>query len=261
LRLRGGADSSLIRKAVDKNGLLLPVEFANQFHGELQRCLNQCQQEASGQQATRPELCHIKDRVKLRRHGPAVQMDVMQGPQQSTKFYSVDMVPAIEIPRGNGKSDYYVAKPIKGSSSAGSENAWRKSFSLEEKNRLVTADDGNLCRKQIFRILKVIRNREAALTPLTSYHLKTVLFRKMDELSGSAHWKIECIGQRLMDVIGQMEKELGNKYMPHYYIPEFNLLETIPQQTVDDMRYRLKRLMNSKEAMMKLLRNGKQSIL
>ena len=79
----------------------------------------------------------------------------------SQKFYSVDMVPAIEIPRGNGKSDYYVAKSIKGLSRP--RNTWRQSFSLEEKKRLVTADDGNGCRKQVFRVLKVIRNREPGL--------------------------------------------------------------------------------------------------
>ena len=295
----------LIRMAVDKNSFLSADRLANRFMGELKRTLQQCQQEAcSGDdyELTDDEddskwktkqLRHINDRIKLRRHGPAIQMDVMQLPdtgddsqgrssstdndavasdvsavetacfseetpatpveeEPSKLFYSVDMVPTIQIPGRDGEDDYYVAKPIKGASKL--QIAWRRSFSVKEKDRLTTMDEDNGCRKQVLRVLKVIRNREAGLALLTSYHLKTVLFRKTDELSDPTQWKVDCLGQRLMDVIGQMEMELGKGVMPHYFLPDVNLLDGMKEKAVINMRLRLKHLKNSERKTMKLLK-------
>ena len=246
--------NEFIRNAVEKD-VLLPIKLAGQFHGVLQLCLRQCQREAQarfdrGEKSWELEqLRHIDDRIKLSYHGPAVQMDVMHWPNTSEKFYSVDMVPMIEIPRGNDESEYYVAKPIKRLTSH--QDAWRKSFSLEEKRRLVTADKDNGCRKQVFRVLKVIRNREAGLMQLTSYHLKTALLRTMDQQS---KWGTDFLGQRMMDVIGQLEKDLDNGDMRNYYLPEVNLLQGIGDDAVLNMHNRLKRMMQSEQEMMKLLR-------
>jgi len=253
-----------VRMAVGKNGLLSADKLANMFMGELKRCLQQCQQEACSDDDSLQlldtddddemwrleQLRCIDDRIKLRRHGPAIQMDVMHWPATPQKlFYSVDMVPTIQIP---DKDDciYYVAKPIKG---APSQIAWRRSFSLKEKDRLATLDEDNGCRKQVLRVLKVIRNHETALARLTSYHLKTVLFRKTDELSDPAQWRSDCLGQRLMDVIGQMEKELREGVMPHYFLPDVNLLDGTKVTAVCNMRNRLKHLKNSERKMTKLL--------
>ena len=249
-----GQKNDFIRK-ISENDVLLPQTARDKFHGELQLCLRECQKDAlervsgAGKSWELEQLCHIDDRIKLLYHGPAVQMDVMHWPNKSEKFYSVDMVPTIEISRRNSESDYYVAKPIKGQS--GPQDAWRQSFSLEEKKRLVAADKDNGCRKQVFRVLKVIRNREPGLAPLTSYHLKTALFRTMDQQS---KWGTDCLGQRLMDVIGQLEKDLDNGDMPHYYLPEVNLLQGIGDYAVLNMHNRLKRMMQSEQEMMKLLR-------
>ena len=117
-----------------------PDKVVSYFHGELKRVLNQY-----------PELDRI---IKLRRHGPAVQMDVYKNPDGRTLFYSVDMVPAYQV----GDGGFYVAKPFKDEQLDGDQQsslAWRKSFSLEEKSRLDMIDQGNKCRKQCIRILKV----------------------------------------------------------------------------------------------------------
>ena len=268
--------NQFISGAVDRNGLLSADKLANRFMGELKRCL---QSAAAASTSTEDDcdgaltddredsawmseqLRHIDDRTTLRRHGPAIQMDVMHladndGHEQATPtptklFYSVDMVPTVQISGANGEDDYYVAKPIKRSSH--SEIAWRRSFSVKEKEWLATLDEDNGCRKQVLRVLKVIRNGEAGLAPLTSYHLKTVMFRKIDELSDPVHWRSDCLGQRLMDVIGQLEKELGRRNMPHYYLPEVNLLDGFGKKTVFHMRQRLKHLKNSEKRMTKLL--------
>jgi len=247
---------------VSERNYLSAEKLANKFMSELARCLQQIQQEARDQGNRQgmgneamwklEQLRSINDRIKLRRHGPAVQMDIhhlLLTPER--KFYSVDMVPTIQISGRNGENEYYVAKPIKGASNA--QNAWRRSFSLHEKKRLVTLDQGNGCRKQILRILKVMRHRDTTLAPLTSYHLKTVMFRKTDELTDSTLWRSECMGRRLMDVIAQMEKELDRGVMPHYFLSDANLLDGLGRDAVFNLQHRLKKLIHSKDKMMKLL--------
>ena len=253
--------SKPIRVAVDERGCLSAVKLTNKFMGELQQCLQQCQEEAWSrdwptdsldEQWKLEKLRCIKDRIKLRRHGPAVQMDVMHWPATPQKlFFSVDMVPAIQIPGRNDEDDrYFVPKPIKKGSD---QIEWRWSFSLKEKERLATLDRYNGCRKQVLRVLKVIRNRDTALARLTSYHLKTALFRKIDELRDEVHWRSDRLGQRLMDVIGQMEKELSRGVMPHYFLPRMNLLCGIKDQAVDNMRCRLSRMWNNEREMLNVL--------
>ena len=241
-----GLENPVIRKAVmGANNLLSAEKVASRFMGELQQCLQQCQEQAHDGGSS--ELAQIKERIKLRKHGPAVQMDVYHlSPGTRKKQYSVDMVPTIQI---SGRDEYYVPKPIK--DAPGGQIAWRRSFSLKEKQRLVTIDKlNNGCRKQVLRVLKVIRNKESGLAPLTSYHLKTVLFRKSDELS---NWKIDCLGRRLMDVIGQIEKELDRGIMPHYFLPGVNLLDGMGWMTIDNMRQRLKHLYSSEREMRKVI--------
>ena len=252
-----------IRMALTKRKVLSAGKLVNKFMGELQQCLRQCQKEAEDVKLPADkegkwkfeQLRCISDRIKLRRHGPAIQMDVMHWPATPQKlglFFSVDMVPAIQIPGANDEDDrYFVPKPVRKGSH---QIEWRWSFSLKEKERLATLDRDNGCRKQVLRVLKVIRKRDTSLARLTSYHLKTVLFRKIDELN-TAKWSSEYLGQRLIDVIGQIEKELGQGVMPHYFLSDVNLVDSVRKRptSVYHLRNRLKNLTNKKLKMMKLL--------
>ena len=186
----------------------------------------------------------MRNKVKLKQHGPATQMDVYRSSGFSgPKFYSVDVVPAFEV---NGCT--YVAKPIKNETM--SKYYWRQSYSVEEKGRLVGVDKGNECRKQVFRILKVLRNREPGLSLLTSYHLKTALFREMKK---DVSWTSEDLGQRLMGVIGQVEQALLNRTMPHFYIVGVDLLMGMGDEAVKNMACRMSKVRTNKQAMMGIL--------
>jgi len=201
------------------------------------------------------ELRNIKDRIKLRRHGPAVQMDVMEmssGIILTKKLYSVDMVPTIQTEGADGEDEYYVAKPIKGRRARASLNSWRQSFSLEEKALLSTLDQYNGCHKQVLRILKVMRNRESWLT---SYHFKTALLYMADELEDPEDGRDEHIGQRLMDVLSEMEMGLGEGKMPSYFQPGINLLDGVKKTHIIHVRTRMERLIHKEARMMKLLRS------
>ena len=261
--------NELIRKAVDENNFLSADLLASKFMGELQQILLQCQKEArsdktkltvTDDQQDREwklkQLRNINGRIKLRRHGPAIQMDVMHDTpakkKPSKKFYSVDVVPTIQVLGIDGEEDhYFVAKPVKGASKLQVE--WRRSFSVQEKEHLATLDKDSGCRKQLLRVLKVLRHRDGGLGVLSSYHLKTVIFRMTDKPGNPDKWKSECLGQRLMDVIEQMEKEAVEGVMPHYYIPDINLLDGKKPEAIVSLRNRLKNLRNKQGKMMKLL--------
>jgi len=249
-------------------------KVASHFMGQLSACIDEIQTENSDKEDVPDELRHVKDNIVLRKHGPAIQMDVFRSPSLSSSngddrgkpFYSVDMVPTFEMVNESGQKEYYVAKPLKGVDSVDPltmKFAWRRSFSLDEKDRLVDMDKNNTCKKAIFRMLKVIRNRECGLALLTSYHLKTVLLRELENRPDDDEWKEEHIGNRLMDVISRLVSELGNEtrvtrrhvataaavprrrqrkgkgkdestrrifrkgQMPHLFIPQINLLDSI----------------------------------
>jgi len=269
-----------------KSNFLNAGVLANKFLDTLQKCLNQIQNEAckcnvddessstsedeseddddvddddkdedeeDNKKWRLKQLQQISDRITLRRHGPAVQMDVHTNRKKSKLFYSVDMVPTIQI----GKDDYYVAKPKKKRS--GPQIEWRQSFSLEEKKRFLTLDKDNGCRKQVLRILKVMRLHKPDLARLSSFHYKTVLLRVTEKLTDKKQWKDEHIGKRLMDVIGQLEAELSEGVMPNYFLPDFNLLSEMSEGTIDNMRRRMRNLRKSQKRMRELMQSVEEN--
>ena len=133
---------------------LLPTKVTEYFTGKLQKAINLHEE--------------LRTTIRLKYHGPAIQMDVYKSPfiEEWNKFYSVDMVPSFGIPSLRPENpyghEYYVAKPFKGERIKEDQiyegeprTTWRRSFSLEEKNLIKTIDKGNNCLKQCIRILKV----------------------------------------------------------------------------------------------------------
>lgn len=217
-----------------EGGYLNAEKTASRFYGVMYRLIQSC-----------PDL---KENILVRSHGPATQIDVctITNGGKRELFYSVDVVPTYETKTG----ERYVAKPIKGETNP-NQLAWRRSFSIEEKAKLVAADSSNTCRKKVLRTLKVIRRREPCLDQLTSYHLKTALFHEMDK---EEDWKEDMFGQRLMGVLLQLEKRLSEKNLPHYFLGrKVNLLETMTDASIGNMIGRLKSFRNSEIKMKKVL--------
>lgn len=205
-----------------------PNKTIDIFFGELQKLINESYQ--------------MKGKVKLRRHGPAVQMDVhpdsgvlLWGP----RLFSVDLVPAYEV-----GSALYVSKPLKGEVPI--RMTWRRSFSVQEKQKL----SGGA--KYVLRALKVVRNRESGLAPLTSYHLKTALFYEMD----SEHdWNDRALVLRFLGVLGQLERSLANENLPHYFIREINLLSSVSSSSMRNMCDRIERIRGNENKLMNILKS------
>lgn len=85
--------------------------------------------------STQPEMV---GRIKQHESGPAVRIEILRS-DKSHWFYT-DIVPAVEM---NDKN-LYVAKPVDGD-----RNAWRHSFSLEEKKAMKNIDADHGCRRQV----------------------------------------------------------------------------------------------------------------
>ena len=75
------ANVSIYEKFVDC-AFLSPSKLIDIFFGTVQTCVN---------------AMKLGDQIKVRRHGPAVQIDVTK---QGEEFYSVDLVPSVEVHEG-----------------------------------------------------------------------------------------------------------------------------------------------------------------
>src|SRR6218665_3093080 len=205
-----------------------PTKTIDIFNGELQKLIN--------------DSAQMKGKVKLRRHGPAVQMDVHPDSGMvhwGPRLFSVDLVPAYQV--GDA---LYVSKPLIGDTP--DRMTWRRSFSIQEKQLL---SGGSKC---VLRALKVVRNREPGLDPLTSYHLKTALFYEMDS---EFDWSDRALVQRFLGVLRRLEMSLDNENLPNYYIREINLLAPMSSSSMRNMRDRIKRIRTNENQMMKILKS------
>ena len=120
----------------------------------------------------------------------------------------------------------------------GVEIAWRVSFYVAEKNKIRTLGDG--CRIQLLRILTELRDNEEALSSITSYHLKTLLFYVCDEKPEAKDWDTHHMDERFLELLRKLREFILCKSMPHYFMkdsdfPSFNLCQGIPESELQSM--------------------------
>lgn len=208
------------------------------------------------------QICcnNFVEKTLLRKHGPAIQMDVYEGKDQF--FYSVDIVPTVTV-----QGELYVAKQLKTVQSYKMDLTWRKTFSLSEKDLLSNIDLNNGCRKRVLRIVKAIRNAEPSLHKVTSYILKNVVLRVHDKLEPRTlrpgktdPWNVANIGSRLMDVIRQLKEEFNAGIVPCYFDHRINLIEDFKPITISNIRNRFRHLLNSYKQMKDVLKVNKRTV-
>ncbi len=220
-------------KILDTNGYLSSEKIKNVFFGDIQKVIN--------------NSAGLKVGVKLKKHGPAIQMDVFKS--NGDRWYSVDLVPAFEV-RGAPEKELFVAKPVKGQP-GDSEITWRRSFSLYEKSLLSNPDGrNNGCQKQCARIMKVIRDREASLQKVHSYLLKTTLFH---EMKAEQNWAPDKLGERVVCLLRRLANYLDKGNLPNYFLPQMNLISDFQPIVRKNMSDRINRILRSKIEFSKIL--------
>lgn len=233
-----GSNSNKVLDKISCSDALSPDGVIEVFFGYLQKVVNKLNFVRHGKTYE----------ILLRRHGPAIQMDVEEVVDYDRKLcYSVDMVPAFKLHDGT----LCVAKPFKGDElPLDIENhdfvkqAWRISTSLQEKEKLIHCDRfDNGCRKQVLRIMKAFLQQNTELKKLTSFHMKTILLYLMDYQSD---WSQASMALRVVDMLYRLEKCLENKFMEHFFIPNINLLQNVKDEALQNMYYNIQNIRTNK---------------
>ncbi|KAI8511316.1 hypothetical protein Bbelb_104160 [Branchiostoma belcheri] len=144
----------------------------------------------------------------------------------------VDLVLCVQL-----SQQYFVAKPF-----ADPDMLWRQSFSVVETRMIASIDGPNECRRDCLRILKSIFRAEQGLDKFTSFHLKTVLLQMCRD---EEQWQSSRMGERFLDLLRRIEGCLRDEYLPHFYLPDLNLLDGIRSETIENMRGRVGNLINN----------------
>lgn len=220
----------MLQKSANFTGLLSPTKVNAKFFGTVTKWKNDV--DPTGQ------------RMKLRNHGPATQMDVFNGTKKV--WYSVDLVPAVEI-KDAGEVKLYIPKPLKNV-----QTTWRRSFSREEKRILKTLDQGNGCRRKVARVIKAMFKGEPTLRPFTSYYIKTTLLLTVQSFPDMS-WKTSDVTERVLDVLGAIEFYLKQRYLPHYFIPSINLLVDMKEHVKLNMLKRVRSLRRYEDKFVKAI--------
>ena len=113
---------------------------------------------------------------------------------------------------------------------------WRISFSAAEKKLFLQAGHGEAssCRKQVLRILKALKE-ELKWHPLTSYHLKTMLFYECEANPHPSHWSFDRLGERFIGILKRLKNCLRQSKCPHYFIKDLNLFEFFPYERCSEL--------------------------
>ena len=236
VRLKAREDSKL-RKYADSEGYIIPEKLRNRWFYSL-----------VSQAVTNYEKRWPSSDIEMiaRYHGPAVQLDILDNRQNPL---SVDLVPCFQVGPDNS---YFVAKPYTGRIPVYSPGLlWRQSFSLKEKAELRDMDRDSGCRHELYRIVKTIINREwTSLGRLKSYHLKTAFMHYIKKKP--YNWNNYSLGQHFHGFLQHLQAFLDKGNLPHYWLPDVNLLDDINPVVVEQMSYRVKRILNSDAEMNKL---------
>ena len=239
VRLKAREDSRLLKYA-SPAGYINPERLRNGwFHSLVVQAVNAFS-----------NRCPSSDfRLDVRSHGPAIQLDIIKKGCY-VKLLSVDLVPCFEI----GAGEYFVPKSNRFLSVPHPELVWRQSFSLREKDTLHSMDrDDHGCRHELLRIVKTIVKRErTSLGGLESYHLKTAFLRYI-EMEPQDWAGRNSLGKHFAGFLRELQACLESGNLPHFWLPDVNLLEDINPVLVEQMAYRLKRILNSESEMNHIL--------
>ena len=187
--------------------------------------------------------------LNVRHHGPAVQVDIFRKGSDE-KFVSVDLVPCFQL-----ADMWYVPKPFKGKRFVLSHGLlWRQSFSLQEKQVLEFMDrEDHGCRHELLRIVKTMFKRPVMHSlPLESYYLKTAF---MHYIRGEGqNWvNRDALGKHFLGFLRELENLMESKNLPHYWLPDINLLDDFTKEFVEQMARRLRSIRDIEVKLNKIL--------
>ena len=234
LRERG---EPIFCKYSDREGYLDPKSFRDGwFQSIVQQAVNNIQVPFSDV------------RLVVRTHGPAVQVYIFTKVSK-VKLLSVDLVPGF-----HARNSWYVPRPFKGKRFVFTHKGfWSQSFSFEEAQVLENMDEKDHgCRHELLRIVKTVIKGRVTSLPLDSYYLKTAFMHYIEK--HSQDWvSEEALGKHFLGYLEELLLYLQSGNLPHYNLPDVNLLKDFKRVAVKQMANRLKRILNSEVKLQKIL--------
>lgn len=106
---------------------------------------------------------------------------------------------------------------------------WRISFSIAEKMIAKTLSYHQRLCYLLFKI--AVKNSK---TCIKTYHCKTILFWACEEVPNK-FWQTDTILQGVIFLLDKLLHSLVNHNLPHYFIPNNNLLSAIPKELIRDV--------------------------
>ncbi|NXW50905.1 CGAS synthase, partial [Nyctiprogne leucopyga] len=117
-------------------------------------------------------------------------------------------------------------------------NTWRLSFSHIEKAIIINhgssktcceADGPKCCRKGCLKLLKYLveqlkKKHTKELEKISSYHVKTTFFHSCVTWPNDTDWHLEDLDHCFQKYLGYFQCCLQKCQLPHFFIPQYNLL-------------------------------------
>lgn len=113
-------------------------------------------------------------------------------------------------------------------------SSWRLSFSEVEKKLFKWSANAYSCLNEVLRRLKTIIKANNWY-PLTSYHMKTILFYECEAKPHPFLWGFDQLSYRLIDCLLRLKQSLITGFCPNYFMRIINQFESFPPHE----RYRL----------------------
>jgi Mab-21 protein len=96
---------------------------------------------------------------------------------------------------------------------------------------------------------------EPQLNGLSSYHVRTAALHVFDcAVDKQSSWQRQSTVSLFLDVLGQLDRNLAEKRMPHFFFPSVDLFADVPPQTLGRWRARVHCLAESRAELMRVLR-------
>ena len=239
VRLRA-RNAQMFEKYLSTEGYINAKKLRNSwFHSLVHQAKNK----------VKPKPPYSEVRLKVRSHGPAVQVDIFRKGSDE-KLLSVDLVPSFEV-----ESSWYVPKPFKGKRYASNDEfLWRKTFSPKEKQLLASMDkEDQGCRHEFLRIVKTVVKRPVTSLPLDSYHLKTAFMHFIER--GDLDWeKGDALGENFFEFLKELQTHMVSRNLPHCWLRNVNVLDDFKEEVVQQMANRLRRILHSEVRLNKILK-------
>uniref|UniRef100_H2YVY4 Uncharacterized protein n=1 Tax=Ciona savignyi TaxID=51511 RepID=H2YVY4_CIOSA len=117
-----------------------------------------------------------------------------------------------------------------GKNSTAESDAWVMSFANAE-DKLV----GGGGRRKSLSILKTLRDRHLDFTgsPLTNYHMKTLLLYESEKHPRDEEWTNDAVGDRIQGTLLQLVSCLRCRRLPHFFLPGVDLFASYSPSSLD----------------------------